>query len=91
MQVSSIAISQPLDVIKTRIQNQNFESKVGGMTVIRELIKNEGFSAFFKGLTPKVLYVCTPLLTGPTPATGASGAVVVLPLLSRPAADSLTL
>jgi hypothetical protein len=27
------------------------------MTVIRELIKNEGFSAFFKGLTPKVLYV----------------------------------
>lgn len=55
--VSSIAISQPLDVIKTRIQNQNFESKVGGMTVIRELIKNEGFSAFFKGLTPKVLVV----------------------------------
>ncbi|GJN94613.1 hypothetical protein Rhopal_007696-T1 [Rhodotorula paludigena] len=55
--VSSIAISQPLDVIKTRIQNQNFESKVGGMTVVRELIKNEGFGAFFKGLTPKVLYV----------------------------------
>jgi len=56
-QISSIAISQPLDVIKTRIQNQNFESKVGGMTVVRELIKNEGASAFFKGLTPKVLCV----------------------------------
>ncbi|ORY43257.1 putative GGC1-protein of the mitochondrial carrier family [Leucosporidium creatinivorum] len=55
--VSSIAISQPLDVIKTRIQNQNFESKVGGMTVVRDLIKNEGFGAFFKGLTPKVLVV----------------------------------
>ncbi|GAA5861610.1 hypothetical protein JCM1840_005204 [Sporobolomyces johnsonii] len=55
--VSSIAISQPLDVIKTRIQNQNFESKVGGMQVVRDLIKNEGFSAFFKGLTPKVLVV----------------------------------
>ncbi|GAA5821537.1 hypothetical protein JCM3770_000860 [Rhodotorula araucariae] len=55
--VSSIAISQPLDVIKTRIQNQNFESKVGGMTVVRELIKHEGFGAFFKGLTPKVLVV----------------------------------
>uniref|UniRef100_A0A0K3CHC0 BY PROTMAP: gi/472580275/gb/EMS18094.1/ mitochondrial carrier protein, GTP/GDP transporter [Rhodosporidium toruloides NP11] gi/647403735/emb/CDR49812.1/ RHTO0S34e00452g1_1 [Rhodosporidium toruloides] n=1 Tax=Rhodotorula toruloides TaxID=5286 RepID=A0A0K3CHC0_RHOTO len=55
--VSSIAISQPLDVIKTRIQNQNFESKVGGMTVVRDLIKHEGFSAFFKGLTPKVLVV----------------------------------
>ena len=31
------------------------------MTVIRELIKNEGFGAFFKGLTPKVLCV------GPAP------------------------
>ncbi|GAA5838192.1 hypothetical protein JCM11251_004733 [Rhodosporidiobolus azoricus] len=55
--VSSIAISQPLDVIKTRIQNQNFESKVGGMTVVRDLIKNEGASAFFKGLTPKIFVV----------------------------------
>jgi hypothetical protein len=27
------------------------------MTVVRDLIKNEGASAFFKGLTPKVLYV----------------------------------
>ncbi len=53
--VSSIAISQPLDVIKTRIQNQNFESKQGGMTVIRDLLKNEGAKGFFKGLTPKVL------------------------------------
>ncbi|BGP20968.1 hypothetical protein JCM10213_003360 [Rhodosporidiobolus nylandii] len=55
--VSSIVISQPLDVIKTRIQNQNFESKVGGMTVVRDLLKNEGPSAFFKGVTPKVLVV----------------------------------
>ncbi|GAA5935737.1 Ggc1p [Sporobolomyces koalae] len=55
--VSSIAISQPLDVIKTRIQNQNFESKVGGMQVVRDLIKHEGFAGFFKGLTPKVLVV----------------------------------
>lgn len=85
MQVSSIAISQPLDVIKvgtnertrsfplaearltwplatlarsqTRIQNQNFENKLSGSTVIREIIKNEGVGAFFKGLTPKVLSV----------------------------------
>lgn len=55
--VSSIAISQPLDVIKTRIQNQNFESKQGGMQVVRELLKNEGARGFFKGLTPKVLVV----------------------------------
>lgn len=55
--VSSIAISQPLDVIKTRVQNQNFESKQGGMMVIKEIMKNEGAGAFFKGLTPKVLVV----------------------------------
>ncbi|KAH9816755.1 mitochondrial carrier domain-containing protein [Melampsora americana] len=55
--VSSIAISQPLDVIKTRVQNQNFESKQGGMMVIKDIMKNEGLAAFFKGLTPKVLVV----------------------------------
>jgi len=27
------------------------------MTVIRELMKHEGFGGFFKGLTPKILYV----------------------------------
>lgn len=60
-QVSSIAISQPLDVIKTRIQNQAFESKNGGMWVIRDLMKNEGFGGFFKGFTPKVL--CVPFIS----------------------------
>lgn len=55
--ISSIAISQPLDVIKTRIQNQNFESKQGGVMVIKDIMKNEGFRAFFKGLAPKVLVV----------------------------------
>ncbi|OAV97433.1 mitochondrial GTP/GDP carrier protein 1 [Puccinia triticina 1-1 BBBD Race 1] len=55
--ISSIAISQPLDVIKTRIQNQNFESKQGGIMVIKDIMKHEGFGAFFKGLTPKVLVV----------------------------------
>ncbi|KAA1113484.1 Mitochondrial GTP/GDP carrier protein 1 [Puccinia graminis f. sp. tritici] len=55
--ISSIAISQPLDVIKTRIQNQNFESKQGGVMVIKDIMKHEGPRAFFKGLTPKVLVV----------------------------------
>lgn len=31
------------------------------MFVIRDLLKNEGFAGFFKGLTPKVLSVCTSL------------------------------
>jgi hypothetical protein len=29
---------------------------VPGFTVVKDLIKNEGPSAFFKGLTPKVSY-----------------------------------
>ncbi|PWN51310.1 mitochondrial carrier [Violaceomyces palustris] len=55
--VASITVAAPLDVVKTRIQNANFESKVGGVTIIRDMVKNEGFGAFFKGLTPKILVV----------------------------------
>ncbi|GAA6016691.1 hypothetical protein JCM10207_000149 [Rhodosporidiobolus poonsookiae] len=75
--VSSIAISQPLDVIKTRIQNQNFESKVGGMQVVRDLVRNEGVSAFFKGLTPKVLVV------GPKLIFSFTLAQSLIPLLGK--------
>jgi len=52
--VASITVAAPLDTVKTRIQNANFERKVHGITVIKELVKNEGPTAFFKGLTPKV-------------------------------------
>jgi len=30
---------------------------VSGFTVIREMVKNEGFGSFFKGLLPKILVV----------------------------------
>merc|ERR1712230_144830 len=75
--VASISVSQPLDVIKTRIQNQNFESKQSGLSVVRELIKNEGMSAFFKGLTPKILIV------GPKLVMGYSVAQSLIPLFGR--------
>jgi len=55
--VASITVAAPLDVVKTRIQNANFESKVSGVTVIKDLLKNEGPFALFKGLTPKILVV----------------------------------
>ncbi|KAI0663671.1 mitochondrial carrier [Cubamyces menziesii] len=55
--VASITVAAPLDTIKTRIQNANFESKVSGFTVVKDLLKNEGPSALFKGLTPKILVV----------------------------------
>lgn len=52
--VASITVAAPLDTVKTRIQNANFEHKVSGVTVIRDLVRNEGPAALFKGLTPKV-------------------------------------
>ncbi|KAJ3556131.1 hypothetical protein NM688_g2195 [Phlebia brevispora] len=55
--VASITIAAPLDTIKTRIQNANFEHKVSGVTVVKDLLKNEGPGALFKGLTPKILVV----------------------------------
>ncbi|KIK75400.1 hypothetical protein PAXRUDRAFT_36985 [Paxillus rubicundulus Ve08.2h10] len=55
--VASITIAAPLGMVKTRIQNANFEKKVPGLTVVKDLIRNEGRMAFFKGLTPKILVV----------------------------------
>ncbi|KAJ3108412.1 hypothetical protein HDU96_007528 [Phlyctochytrium bullatum] len=55
--VASITISAPLDVIKTRIQAKSADAAEGGWTIVRNMIKNEGFSSFFKGLTPKILVV----------------------------------
>lgn len=55
--VASITVAAPLDVVKTRIQNANFNSQVGGMTIIRDMVRQEGVGAFFKGLTPKILVV----------------------------------
>jgi hypothetical protein len=52
---TSLIVSAPLDVIKTRIQNRNFENPESGFTILKNMAKNEGISAFFKGLTPKLL------------------------------------
>lgn len=56
---ASLIVSAPLDVVKTRIQNQNFESKESGVRIIAKMARYEGFGAFFKGLVPKLL------MTGP--------------------------
>ncbi|OZJ04139.1 putative mitochondrial carrier [Bifiguratus adelaidae] len=55
--VASLTVSAPLDVVKTRIQNRNFDNPESGVKIIRDLIKHEGMGAFFKGLTPKILVV----------------------------------
>lgn len=55
--IASITVAQPLDVVKTRIQNRSFDSPKSGIAIVRELLKNEGASAFWKGMTPKMLVV----------------------------------
>ena len=56
---ASLIVSAPLDVIKTRIQNRNFDKPESGFRILSKMVRNEGFTAFFKGLTPKLL------MTGP--------------------------
>jgi hypothetical protein len=56
---ASLLVSAPLDVIKTRIQNRNFENPESGFKILSNMAKHEGFGSFFKGLTPKLL------MTGP--------------------------
>lgn len=56
---ASLIVSAPLDVIKTRIQNRNFDNPESGMRIISGMLRNEGITSFFKGLTPKML------MTGP--------------------------
>lgn len=51
---ASLIVSAPLDVIKTRIQNKNFENPESGFRIVRNMMRNEGMMSFFKGLTPKV-------------------------------------
>lgn len=52
---ASITVAAPLDVIKTRIQSGT--SDKGGVTLIYELVRDEGPTAFFRGLWPKLLVV----------------------------------
>mmetsp|Transcript_25120 Transcript_25120/g.35017 ORF Transcript_25120/g.35017 Transcript_25120/m.35017 type:complete len:287 (+) Transcript_25120:258-1118(+) len=52
----SITVAAPMDVIKTRLQ-QNSLSNVSGWRLVADLVREEGFSAFFKGLGPKILVV----------------------------------
>ncbi|SCU93757.1 LAFA_0F18052g1_1 [Lachancea sp. 'fantastica'] len=52
---ASLIVSAPLDVIKTRIQNKHFDNPESGFKIVKNTLKNEGITAFFKGLTPKLL------------------------------------
>ncbi len=53
----SIIVSSPMDVIKTRVQAADFSRPTSGWSVVRDIVRNEGVSAFAHGLTPKLLTV----------------------------------
>lgn len=54
--VSSILVACPFDVVKTRIQSGAFGDRCG-MHIARDIFREEGFNAFFKGAAPKLLTV----------------------------------
>ncbi|KAH0542621.1 hypothetical protein FGG08_003029 [Glutinoglossum americanum] len=64
---ASLVVSAPLDVIKTRIQNKNFDNPESGFRIVRNMVRNEGMTSFFKGLTPKSVRAdwTQLLMTGP--------------------------
>ncbi len=54
--VSSILISCPLDVVKTRIQSGS-HAGLSGVAIIKNMYHQEGVGGFFKGAIPKVAVV----------------------------------
>lgn len=74
---ASLIISAPLDVIKTRIQNKNFGGSESGFTILKNMVRTEGISSFFKGLTPKLL------TTGPKLVFSFAMAQSLIPVFDR--------
>jgi hypothetical protein len=54
--VSSILISSPLDVVKTRLQSGS-HAGLSGSAIIRNIYTQEGIGGFFKGSIPKVAVI----------------------------------
>jgi hypothetical protein len=62
----SITVTNPMDVVKTRVQNKNFGEAVTSGQVVRGIMREEGIGAFFKGLilkatasAPKLVFAYT--------------------------------
>jgi hypothetical protein len=54
--VSSVLVASPFDIVKTRIQSGSFGDQ-GGAQIVKNIVKQEGLGAFFKGAVPKVCTV----------------------------------
>lgn len=51
----SITVSNPMDVVKTRVQQETAGQRHNAILTAGLMLKEEGVSSFFKGLTPKIL------------------------------------
>lgn len=51
----SIAVSNPMDVVKTRVQRTTAGERQNAVKTAALMLKEEGATSFFKGLTPKVI------------------------------------
>ncbi len=51
---ASIAVTNPLDVVKVRVQAKSFNESASGMKVVKDIITKEGLGAFLKGLPTKL-------------------------------------
>lgn len=52
---TGVFFTAPMDVVKTRIQNKSFNEACSGAEVFLQIIRIEGPTAFFKGITPKII------------------------------------
>jgi hypothetical protein len=59
---AGVIFTSPMDVVKTRIQSQGFSGGGGagaanksGLGIVADVIRAEGVSAFYKGITPKLV------------------------------------
>lgn len=52
---AGVIFTSPMDVIKTRIQAQGLADKLSGWQLFTKTVREEGFSAFYKGITPKLI------------------------------------
>ncbi|CAG8692784.1 25439_t:CDS:2, partial [Racocetra persica] len=57
--IASISVAQPLDVVKTRIQNRPFESPESGVQIIRNMIRQEGITPKLMVVGPKLVFSFT--------------------------------
>ena len=55
----SAAVTCPLDVVKTRIQieSKNTEEYSSIRNAFRTMVRNEGYGAFWKGLTARITWI----------------------------------